>query len=61
MLKRMWINAPSALQSNHRLHGVNVLVDVNDRTFNCSVLVYYISGPVESGYVSRLTLADGWH
>ncbi len=54
MLKRMWINQPSTLQEFHRLHGQNVLLDVERET------IYFTSGPVVSMQIPLSVLSPGW-
>jgi hypothetical protein len=59
-LERMWINQPSTFQPHHSQHGVCVLADIDDQTFEHSVRVYYLSGSVVSEQVPKLELSLGW-
>ncbi len=55
MMKRMWINQPSTLQPLHRLHGVNVLLDMESDT------IYFLSGETISMMPPLEALSEGWH
>lgn len=65
---RMWVNAPSTLQLDHKYSGINVLADldskrhvdrngVNDYLVEC----YMISGDITSIELWFSTLSEGWH
>ena len=60
-IQRMWINAPSTLQEDHKFHGKNVLVDIKDHTFEHSVYVYFTEGNTESCLINRISLSKGWN
>lgn len=60
---RAWINAPSKFDPLHRLHGVNVLAQLE---YNDIYRVYFLSGSVISQqvlgrYLSRRLDSDKWH
>ena len=55
--RRVWINQPSTLQPDPRLHGMNVLAI---RDTDMMARIYYLSGPIESQQVSYLSLSEGW-
>ena len=59
-MKRMWINQPSTQQPHHTLHGVNVLIDHAESNFEHSVKAYFLSGPVVSSEILKLSLSPGW-
>jgi hypothetical protein len=56
--RRMWINQPSTSQPEHGLHGCNVLAvpEVDGEYFT----VYFLTGPIVSTRVSKLSLSEGW-
>lgn len=62
MIKRYWVNAPSAHQNDHLYHGVRVLADLADPKYTGRPVVraYFSDGPVESAELDRLTLSPGW-
>jgi hypothetical protein len=61
MIERYWINAPSALQCDHRFHGARVLCDKQDKKYGAnSVLVYFAEGNIASCLVTRSALSPGW-
>lgn len=63
-MRRMWINQPSTLQPNHKLHGINVLAcpreiidfEINEPTRR----IYFLDGPVISMEILASSLSDGW-
>ena len=59
-IKRMWVNQPSTLQPYHQFHGRRVLADLSDKTFEHSVSVYWLEGPVENQQMLKSSLSDGW-
>ena len=62
MIKRMWVNQPSKLQTYHDLHGMNVLANFKTSGFvkDDDVTIYFLSGPVISQIIDAKALADGW-
>jgi len=56
-LLRMWVNQPSTLQPDHALHGVNVLMLDEPGDY---VYVWFVSGPIVSQRIARLSLSAGW-
>jgi len=62
--ERMWINAPSTLQANHKLHGKNVItappIIRTKKGEGDYIRVYFTEGDVISSFVSVLTLSKGW-
>lgn len=58
MMKRMWINQPSCLQPLHKLHGYNVIADMDsdDR----SATVYFTEGEIISMIIPKIWLSNGW-
>lgn len=57
-MERMWINQPSTHQAYHKYHGTNVLVEKKkDSSF---VWVYFLSGAVQSTWMSKNALSPGW-
>lgn len=57
-IKRMWINQPSKLQMDHRLHGVLVLAAPS--YFDMSMTCYFLSGPVVCSEILKSSLSIGW-
>ena len=61
MLERYWINAPSTLQTHHKLDGARVLADVEADAERPVVRVYFAENtPLVSQEVDRLALSRGW-
>lgn len=60
MMQRMWINQPSTLQPDHKLHGRNVLADDKNDYTPGYVIIYFVDGSVESQVIARLSLSKGW-
>lgn len=59
--RRMWINQPSTLQPDHHQHGRFVITDEGyPGNSNKFVMCLFPTGPVKSGFVSRLSLSPGW-
>ncbi len=58
-LKRMWVNQPSTLQPDHKLHGTCVLADFSTE-FKRVIDVYFLSGPAHSQRIAILSLSEGW-
>jgi len=56
-LRRMWINQPSTLQSEHHRHGTNVLAA---HEYGRTWRVWFLSGPVESSQILGECLSPGW-
>jgi hypothetical protein len=59
-IKRMWINQPSTLQPNHKLHGLNVYADFHDMLNEKYVRIYFLSGSKISMNIATLSLSKGW-
>ncbi len=65
-LKRVWINQPSTIQPDHKFHGTNgfVIVDQNneiaDTTDDIFVKFYFSQGIETSMIVYRSSLSEGW-
>lgn len=59
---RAWINQPSVSQPLHKYHGVRVLADLLDNTYERSnVVVYFTDGPTISMVIPKSTLSfGGW-
>lgn len=66
MIERMWINQPSNLQPDYKLHGTNVLVDMLSKTLHVAsnqyyVTIYFVEGLVISQRIAMLSLSKGWN
>lgn len=60
-LHRMWINAPSEFQPVHHLHGRKVLAHMGEYPYRDKVVVVYpITGVVQSFRLDRMYLSKGW-
>ena len=63
-IRRMWINQPSVLGTDHSLHGTNVLAvfpgEVAKSNGQTYVDVYFTEGLVTSSIMSTLSLSEGW-
>ena len=59
-IQRMWVNCPSVLQSDHKLHGTRVLADLDDNTFEKSVSCFFVDGETHSAFIDRMSLSKGW-
>ena len=58
-LDRYWINQPSGLQEDHKLHGKLVLADPDNyegEVCRC----YFTEGPVTSSMIFKRSLSKGW-
>lgn len=58
--RRMWINAPSKHQPDHKNHGRRVIVPDTGHQFPSSKLVYWISGECSASEVLTSALSEGW-
>ena len=55
---RMWVNAPSKLDTFNHLHGTNVLaVRETESTYRA----YFLSGSVISQQIPKKALSRGWN
>lgn len=55
--KRMWVNQPSTLQPDHKLHGSLVYAaDTGEKYID----IYFLNGPAISQRIARLSLSEGW-
>ena len=58
-LNRFWINQPSTLQPDHKLHGALVLAAPSgEKGDYCDI--YFTSGETESQRIAKLSLSKGW-
>jgi hypothetical protein len=56
--KRVWVNQPSTLQPQHKLHGTNVLaIDNGD---NQTSTIYFLGGKTISQVILNVCLSPGW-
>jgi hypothetical protein len=59
ILKRMWVNQPSTLQTYHKWHGVCVLAtEAEHGTDICTA--YFLSGACVSMRMAYSALSKGW-
>ena len=57
-MTRVWINQPSGLQTYHKLHGKNVLANLDGK--DAIVEIYFLDGAVISQQIHRNALSAGW-
>lgn len=57
-LHRMWINQPSTHQEFHKMHGTNVLADLDSRPNIARI--YFLESTVISQDILKTALSDGW-
>lgn len=57
--RRMWINQPSTLQPENKLHGRNVLAYNYNKEYP-TTLIYFTDGETVSQYVFTNALSEGW-
>ncbi len=56
-LERMWVNQPSTLQPDHKLHATNVLAIKS--TPRCHT-IFFLSGNTVSQEIESRSLSVGW-
>jgi hypothetical protein len=54
----MWINQPSTHQEFHKMHGTNVLADLDSRPNIARI--YFLESTVISQDILKTALSDGW-
>lgn len=59
-LERMWINQPSSLQPLHKLHGTNVIADLEEELHSNAITIYFLAGSVISQRCTKNCLSSGW-
>jgi len=59
-LTRVWINAPSTLQPDHKEHGRCVLADLSQAVDGGGVVIHYLEGPVMTRQILESSLSLGW-
>lgn len=58
-LRRMWVNQPSTLQPEHKLHGTIVLAQ-EELHSTITMRVWFLSGDVVSRQMLKMCLSEGW-